>query len=221
VNHVYIYNNVFHEGRTPPTGCVNRTLDFGMGDVTDINDIIVANNTFVGGWLYTFGTYMGGLSSAHVNNVIIVNNIFVDPNRLNPSGAGLDLAGDSNLSYGSWGDNVDIVFDHNVYYGKGSSNIVSQGDFQSYQYWTTLHDTQRNGSTNNPNLDASFKPTDLSVNVIKRGVNLSMYFTTDKDGKQRDPSASWDLGAFVYSSQTGGGGSGSITPPQGFRVVTQ
>ena len=62
--------------------------------------------------------------------------------------------------------------------------------FVSYGHGTT--------STGNPGglLNNDFHVTSADMTARTNGVNLSAYFSTDKDGENRPSSGAWDVGAF-------------------------
>jgi hypothetical protein len=67
----------------------------------------------------------------------------------------------------------------------------------------------KNSSTNDYRLLSS------ATDLIGRGINLTAYFTTDKDGTSRVSSGAWDIGPYAYAS-----GVSSPTKPSKLRVVS-
>lgn len=104
---------------------------------------------------------------------------------------------DNNIDVNTSGNTIDPAVQAlgNV---AGITTAQAQSDFVSYSV---------NGSNNNYHL---LKTSSL----FGKGMNLSSYFSTDKDGKLRAPTGVWDIGPYVYNAYN------VPPPPANLRVVT-
>ena len=196
-SHLQIYNNVFtvdsdcSDGATWPSGV--RVYN---GSYSSVVDIIIANNSFVD----IRGDGVFGGRPLHITppagitigaGVEIKNNIFY--NTGSGSWATIEIAAsdasqsDWNVDYnlvnaGEHGD-ISVIVDGSAY--TQSNPRTSEPVFTTYTHTSP---------TNSYNLDSS------DTAAKDQGVDLSEYFTTDKDGTTR--SGTWDIGAYEYGEET-------------------
>ncbi len=92
-----------------------------------------------------------------------------------------------------------VLIDHNLCFGNsdGNYNFTAGHSDYSYKLGTTVSADPLfvNGTSSvfDPHLRAGSP-------AINSGVNLSSFFTTDKDGAARPSSGAWDLGAYAASN---------------------
>jgi hypothetical protein len=193
VGGILIYNNVFLESGSndaPSNGLIMIWPHDGSG-----TGFRVFNNTFKGdGNGRGINLYNGNGASSTVFE--IKNNIFY--------GMGTAIAQFFNGS-------ARLVSDNNCYYGLTAGQEFSTSSNGSAGYltltqWKSLG-LDLSSIMTNPNIDGAFRLLSSSTSVLGLGVNLSSYFTVDKDGKARATIGSWDLGAYV------GGGVASVVGP--------
>jgi len=158
--------------------------------------------------------------SSSITNLKIFNNLFVDnPNfesiRITCSsgctGSGNEIKNNIwyNSSLASWnpawriiGDNLGRSFDidYNIYYGGAYVNYL--GSAQSASSWIASHEPH--SSTAQPSFisygayrnDNDFQLTDTDTAATDKGLDLSNYFTIDKDEDTRPLGPAWDIGPF-------------------------
>ena len=211
-NNIQIYNNIFwitssHFRDNSEWPVAIRIYHSSTGAApTSFDEFRIYNNTFV-----DYSTGSGGYSpvrfgldgncniSSAVTNVEIKNNIFY--NMGGGSKAALELT-HANSSV------TDFNVDYNALYAGGSGNTNIKFNSTTYGTGDWGASIQENGMTGQP-LFASYtedsENNDFNLQsgdtVGKdRGVDLSSYFTTDKDGTTR--SGTWDIGAYEYGSET-------------------
>ena len=219
-NHIQVFNNLVVETRVQPIGGYYRGLSikFSESAITGASDILIANNTVVGTPFYGVMLTFGNFGSSNVSNVVIVNNLFKDACR---SGVGSAVMafnkGDGTITYGSYGSTANVIVDYNIVY---ASSEIFKTDIA---YWETIdhyanfrqdsgcqdHDA---GSPINPALKSNY--TLQSDSPAKdRGVNLSSFFNTDKNGVYRPYGSGWDVGAFEYFDLA------APAPPKNVRLI--
>ena len=154
--------------------------------VTALHDIRVMNNTFTdyAGFLavYIFPNSTGVNST--IDTSLIQNNIIFNSGPYNISFAGWCGAGliidSNNINAGSTGSTVGTCN------GSAYSDTNRQTAAPTFVIYNAYAPT-----TNNTRITAFSTPD------IGTGVNLSAFFTTDKDGNSRPaPATAWDLGAY-------------------------
>jgi hypothetical protein len=140
-----------------------------------VSDIIIANNLFKDASMPTAGDH-------GANNVISIGN-----------------GGNGTITYGKWGDSVDVIVDYNTVHASSASWTTAQqynGTVYSWADFKTASGTSASPATatTDPGLDASYKPQSTSP-YKQAGVDLSAYITTDIDGVAR---SLWSIGAYEY-----------------------
>jgi len=207
---VRIYNNIFrYTAANPDTypDAIRVYNSFG-GGVTALVNWKIFNNTFVDipNWdAVSFGHYFNWGSPTGTGNEI-KNNLFVNCGSSGGNRA-LLVAQSSGFSASSWS------LDGNIYYYPGSAGAYVQinGSARTASSWIAANEPH--GKTNKPvfvsytafaaNNDFHLASADTAARDA--GVNLSSYFTTDKDGNPRG--TTWSIGAYEY-----GGGGPSTNP---------
>ncbi|NLX60086.1 MAG: hypothetical protein GXY74_13490 [Phycisphaerae bacterium] len=130
-----------------------------------------------------------------LGHVFIRNNIMVTPGSY-PAGVNL-------------GQPVaDLVIDNNVYYAPSPTNRVSGEPCVLQLSWLTpsrynLAGSQALGYNGQSflspvALDVDYEPSSASDPGVDRGVNLSAFLTTDKNGAPRPQGSAFDIGAYEY-----------------------
>lgn len=174
---VRIYNNVFLQA---------LNYFWSNGHISVIgDDVLVANNTF-----YGLNTNSGKGITASGTNVTILGNLFYG------IGTPISTVGGSSSVL----TNTIKVCNSNVFYTAGlvSEYYVSSIGIYQLAQWRADHGWDANSSTNQPLLDANYIPTSSDTVAKSIGLDLSSYFTKDKNGATR---VDWYAGAFEY--QTG------------------
>jgi hypothetical protein len=210
---VWIYNNVFRiTASIDPYPEFFRFYGYGLA-VASISNFKILNNTFIDNnfqyRVVRFDTF-GGNPTASGNE--IKNNLFYNCGGGNAAAPVVYIDPSSSFTSSSF------AIDGNVYCQTNTANYVYiMGTNYSTASWVSGHEPH--GSTGVPKL-VSYTPFAASGNdfhlqatdtVAKdKGVSLSSYFTTDKDGVARPQGPAWDIGAYEYAS--GGGGSSNLPP---------
>ena len=195
----WIYNNVFRIVSTVDLYPEYFRLYTSSGAITAITNMKIWNNTFVDNTTWgnvKFYNYNGNPTSAGCE---IKNNLFMNcgVDQYKPT---LTVDASSGFALSDWS------IDYNVYAVAGY--VVFEGVNYTRAQWITAKDTHGKSST--PAF-VSYSPFAAGNNfhlsgtdTVARGagVNLSSYFTTDKDGNSRAASPSaWDIGAYSTSTQ--------------------
>lgn len=195
VKNVLVYNNLFlcNPGDGPSNGLITEGFNNGYGGAQ------IYNNTFIGGGAYAAINIGSGNNIYTVENNLAFNCTFV----LDNGAANSTLVADYNIGY-------DLVP------GQGySQSSTSSSSFQTFAQWQSLG-YDLHGSTNNPNLNASYIPQPPS-SAIGAGTNLQSIFSSDALGTLRPATLSgWTIGAY----QTASSGSITVTNVPSTIVVT-
>jgi hypothetical protein len=202
-----VYNNVFTSdsnssaGATWPSG-----IRVYNGSYSSVTDIIIANNTFVD--LRGDGTYGG--RPLHITppsgitlgaNVKIQNNIFY--NTASSSWATIEI-GASNATAAQWSVDYNLLNPGT----HGATSVIIDGAAYTQSHPRTFAPTFISYNHTSTSNDYHLASGDTAAK--DQGVDLSAYFTTDKDGNIR--SGAWDIGAYE------GEGSGVLNP-KGLKIV--
>ncbi|MBW1929138.1 MAG: hypothetical protein JRH08_04535 [Deltaproteobacteria bacterium] len=205
IKHVHIYNNVFAvqaHTSTYPQGI--RFYDSSSQDITEMVDVLIANNTFVDLFDHYPLRLGGGSTPRTMVDVYIQNNLFYN--------CGISYAIDSP---NSGADQSDWHFDYNLVNAGNSGSDRIQLDGVPY--------TQAHGVAGAPSFvyyseksasnDYHFR--DNTSPGVDAGIDLSPYFNTDKDGVPRPQSSAWDIGAYEFRAN---GSQLSPEPPSNLRI---
>jgi hypothetical protein len=201
-HHIYIYNNVITETNLPKTEEYYRGIAIKLAEegVTGGHDILIANNTITG---LPFNALMFTTNNFHhgaLYNIQIVNNVFKDNARTNWGYNVMALGnGDGSITYGSIGAGTDVIVDYNATYSSSkifSSRIDYNNNIeQTFSQFRINSGCQTHYVETDPLIDNNLKPLPSSP-LIGKGLNLSTYFTIDKNGVIRPPTLPWNIGAF-------------------------
>jgi len=216
---IWIYNNVFrvtsnrqsyYSGDYYPDYI--RVYKSTTGGIVSFTNWKIFNNTFVDNpnWDAVHFYLASGWGSPTGAGNEIKNNLFYNCGS-SSSFRALLIQQSSGFTSSSW------ALDGNIYYYPSSAGayVAINGSPQTASSWIAANEPH--GKTNAPvfvryaaygtNNDFHLASTDAAAR--NAGVNLSAYFTTDKDGTNRPSSAAWDIGAYQY----GAGGSGTNLTP--------
>jgi parallel beta-helix repeat protein len=205
-----------------------------VGMISGITDYIYFyNNVFLGSSSIPYqivlaGGYVAGYGGDFywMNNTMISRSQTAIPLRINnddyPAQYGIGAI-KNNIFYSNAVYGLDLfmstpsasVIQGNLYYRSGGSGAISLvgGTQRTWaQHQAAGHDKPK-GVNANPDYNSSdqyrLNPTSPCINA---GVDLSTYFTTDRDGNTRPSGTGWDIGAYQY------GASSTIKPPANLRT---
>lgn len=192
-----VYNNVFTADSTCSAGASWPSgVRVYNGSYSSVTDVVIANNTFVD----FRGNGSDGGQPVHIvpntsasfgNNIKIQNNLFYNTANSNYSPIAIEA---SAASQAQWGVDYNLInagaYGSASIYVDGASyaqvhNLSGAPSFVSYS----------RGAAGN---DYHLSPSDTAAKG--QGTDLSVYFTTDKDGNTR--SGSWNVGAYGSSGGT-------------------
>lgn len=211
ISNIYIYNNIIDvsDSSAVIAGIINLDLEKTN---SALDGLYIYNNTILGGPYGVRYAVRGG-NTNKLTNCIIKNNIFRTTNA-NTEGVNIPdftvFANQNDL-------NNNLYFTSNATY----PDVVSAGSTKytvaELQALSPIQETNAVVATQATTIGSDYKPTPSSP-AINAGADLSATFTTDKDGKYRQP-GQWDIGAYEYippgmtisgSATVTLGGSGSI-----------
>src|SRR5947208_1016938 len=202
-NNIYTANYIHDNGRP------GSNLDHGLY-LCGANEIVL-NNVSV----RNAATGLQIASYTTVSNMKVYNNVVAFNGT---SGVilwqalnGVDIKNNIIYQNGSYGINSwdahgsGVVIDHNLLFGNGSGdyNFVNGGSDYAYTRGTTFSVAPLFVNSSSAGFDSHLGAGSPAINA---GLNLSSFFTTDKDGAARAASGGWDLGAYRY-------GNTDSTPP--------
>ena len=207
--HIYIYNNLVYKTNEAPADMNMQGIKVKAESGTDlIEDVLVANNTVV-----DMG-YLGiQIKASNTNGVIVKNNLIYN-NRLSGT-HGYVLGATNNepdidynlVNEGPNGGTKMLWNDVNITYNEFVGSGFGQQHGQTGR--PIFINYQQLSPNNNFHLDSS------DTAAIGNGINLSSYFTTDKDGNNR---ASWDIGCYAADSDNPSPPD-APTPPANVEIV--
>ena len=186
---------------------VRRGIELSPQPGTTLNHLYFMNNTMVGtNWFGLFLGFESDHTTANVSDIIIANNLFKDCSMTTSSSYGannvisLGNGGDGSITYGKWGDSVDVIFDYNTVYASSADWTTNSQWSETLYSWVNFlaqsgTNTSPDNAVQNPLLDDDYTLTSSSP-YKDTGVDLSAYFTTDKDGNAR---SNWSIGAYEYT----------------------
>lgn len=209
-SHMWIYNNVFRITSNRQSYYAGDYYpDFirfygNAGDpMASMSDIKIYNNTFVDNpnWDgFHFYNYQGNPTASGIE---IKNNLFYNCGS-SSSFRAIEIDPSSAFTADSF------VLDANIYYYPSAVGawVAIKGSPQTASSWVAANEPH--GKTNAPvfvryaayGANNDFHPAGTDAAARNAGVNLSAYFTTDKDGANRPSSAAWDIGAYQCGTVT-------------------
>jgi hypothetical protein len=214
---VWVYNNVFHIVTSIDIYPEYFRLYTSGAAITSISNFKICNNTFVDDnfqyRVLRFDTF-GGNPTASGNE--IKNNIFYNCGGGSSSTPIIYIENSTAFTASSFS------FDANIYYRpSGQQYIVFRGTSFTAPTWVAANEpkgktsavTFASYSAFSANNDFHLQPTDTAAKDA--GIDLSAYFSTDKDGKARPQGPAWDIGAYEYGSAT----NSRPQAPTNFRIV--
>jgi chitodextrinase len=192
-DYIYVYNNVGISSLHPYQAIL------AGGYVTGYSGkFYFWNNTLIGRLQYAIPLRIDNSNTTGCPDCAtrygigaVKNNIFVSVGIY-----GLDLFGST--------PTADII-QGNLYYRTDGSTIISRIG-NTNRAWTdhkALGYDNPNGVNANPNYNlANGYRLNAGSPAIDSGVDLSAYFSTDKDGNIRQSGTKWDIGAYEYTGTT-------------------
>ncbi len=219
----WIYNNVFCNVLNKGEGCIDFYWDVPGGNGSTPPDFRVYNNT-----MYDSNRCFVLCYGVTNNNgtLDVENNLF--ENIATSGGTPMGFGANTETNFATL-TNISLTLNHNYYYEPSSTwQMMYMGPSHSSPAgisFTALQSLgyETNGSwfTNLGFVNTSFgiggysSLNDLHLlsnsPAIQAGVNLSAFFTTDKDGNPRPATGPWDIGAYQYSAP--------LLPPTNLKVV--
>ena len=202
---VYVYNNTF--GPESPMKLSSSATTAWIFDEADGDNHQYYNNLFISG--SGFGATDGLLtrSSRSVGvGTKILNNTFIQLGSQGGNAINLSYGGDASLliknnivqntTYGIYAPSglsltANSQIDYNVFY-----NVSTWGNGSNWTTWTGNGYDPNSSNGSEPSLDANYVPTSDDTIAKDQGVDLSVYFTNDRDGNTR--TGTWDIGAYEY-----------------------
>jgi hypothetical protein len=197
---IFIYNNLLYEKTIShePNNYYRgiQCVQGSGGGITQMSNIVIANNTIVN--IPAWGIILDpNLPSDKVDSIIVVNNIVY--NCFTIGGGQVVSIGDVGRTFtvGSSGTTANIIFDNNIISAgpNGTSDISFMGSINTYSDWVLSSKCNSHGRQTNPYLNALYSPNPDSSFAIGNGMDLSMFFSFDKNNRPR-PTGAWDIGAF-------------------------
>jgi hypothetical protein len=201
--HYWIWNNIFTidsalNVQIPTAIRIYSTL----GGATALNDILIANNTFVD----VRGTSALGIApaaGATLSDIVIKNNIFYNCGDYSNAPA-VELRNGTGANYG---------FDYNLVNAgaHGSNNVIINGS--SY--------TQAHGKTGTPafvlyserSKSNNYRLASGDTAAAANGINLGYSISTDRVGNLRSQGPYWSIGAYEAGYTT------NLNAPSNFRKL--
>jgi parallel beta-helix repeat protein len=173
-----VANNIVYDDSAclpiPVDGTTNRSISLNKSETGVLGPLIVSNNVFYNAYWYAvtfFDPYYSG------NELIFTNNIILNARRwflfesTEAEDAIMPLIGKDNILYIT----NDAMWDNEAYPDSGTHADPLVVDHNNFVFTIT--------NQNSP--------------AIGNGVNLSQYFTTDKNNISRPTSGAWDIGAYI------------------------
>jgi len=192
--HYYFYNNVCRIA-TPSVAGYQRGVEWDpAGTVTSITDVHIYNNVFADLYGYYATGYIFDGQNPSLSNFEIKNNIYVNSGSGNPPTIYLDVSSGYSQANVTINDNVMCA-------GPSGSSVISvNGSSYAQAQSSSAQPSFVSYSVRNANNDFHLVSTDT---VAKdKGLTLSNYFTTDKDGQSRPWGPAWDIGPYEYHTTT-------------------
>jgi hypothetical protein len=220
---VWIFNNVYHMTQHAVDNYAEyfRLYCSTSQQIQSINNFKIFNNTYVDNqddqrtmWIANADGSVPFSYSITASGNEIRNNLYYNCGTTTPYDSIWLIANSSGFTSNSF------QFNNNIYYASGTRyvNILGSG-YTTTATWIASHEP--NSTTAQPNFaayttynaasDFHLGPSDTVA--IGKGVNLSSYFTTDKDGNPRG--TTWDIGAYQHLAK----GATRPNPPQRLRVL--
>ncbi len=195
-NNVYLANYIHDNGRP------GSNLDHGLY-LCGVNEVVL-NNMLVRN--AASGLQIAGYTT--VSSMKVYNNVMAFNGTcgivLWQALSGVDIK--NNIVYqngrygiGSWdAHGSGVVLDHNLCFGNryGDYNFTDGGSDYSYTRGTTISVAPLFLNPSPAGFDAHLAAASPAINA---GLNLSSFFTGDKDGAGRPAAGAWDLGVYEYA----------------------
>jgi len=191
---IKIYNNYFFQ--LGNSGCYISPAFQAQTYTYVYNNVVVA--------CHDFGIYMdveSGDVSTTLANCLLANNI-VEPV---PSSAFGTFFGGFSGQTGSFANNIvanNIVINESSsqsYFGSTISQAGAATESDTV-FLTTAQAASDFLANTTTSTNGNFHLTSAATALIGEGINLSSYFTIDKDENLRPATGAWDIGPFVYGA---------------------
>jgi hypothetical protein len=197
--HYYFYNNVCRIA-TPSVNGYERGIEWdcswngsgGYNQLTSITDVHILNNIFVDIYGYYATGYIWDGYNPTVSNFEIKNNIYYNSGSAYQPGVAIWM--DPSTGYSQ----SDVTISNNIIYagGSGTTQVIIDGSAYAQVNPPTGVPQFVSYSQRNYGNDFHLSPSDTAAK--DKGLTLSNYFTTDKDGITRPQGPAWDIGPYEY-----------------------
>lgn len=196
---ILIYNNTFRIVDNIDSYPEYIRMYSNSGNVLSFSNIKIFNNTFVDNNNFFLPIRMSfGGANPVISGFEIKNNIFYNMGS-SDSRQVIVVPTSSGISGGSF------AFEKNLYFTSGGAPYISfDGINYNISEWISSHEPT--GITEAPtfvqyapfDIDNNFHLASSDTAAKDSGVDLSVYFTTDKVSVSRPQGSAWDIGAYEY-----------------------
>jgi hypothetical protein len=215
---IWIYNNVFRTIATLASGQEYFRMYCSANSASSINNVKIMNNTFIDNptdyRLIRFDSFRSNPTAAGNE---IKNNIFYNVGGGSTSFPVIHIDNSTGFNSSSF------TFNGNIYYQSGQTQYINyRGTSYTAASWIGANEPK--GKSGLAPIFKSYTPyangNDFHLQstdtvAIDAGVDLSAYFTTDKDGTIRPQGSAWDTGAYEF------GAGGPPAAPTGLVISVQ
>jgi len=185
---LWIFNNVCHYTNPAWKGYV-RFVDYNvLPGVKVLDQVRIYNNTVVDVFGHQAVFFHIHAPTTRIMNSAVVNNIFFNSGNRNAEVIRFDA--------GAYTCGADLLVDNNLIEPgtSGGRQVMCNG--VKYEQPRDPEGRPSFQRYSERGRDNSFRLADEDRNARGRGLNLSSFFSRDREGKQRPASGAWSLGAY-------------------------